>query len=141
MTKNKTRTSRSPRGTVVHEAAIAIVLAGAMLACAAQLMTLSARQNRSQQQRIAATREVANVMEQLMARSWEQITPETAAAVELSADCQAALPNPELAIEIAAQDDGAKQLNIKVSWKHTNGHYDAPVHLVAWKYPLSETTE
>ena len=57
--------------------------------------------------RLTATREAGDLMEQLMARSWEQLTPETVAALKLSEHGQATLPDARLEIEIDASDDAA----------------------------------
>jgi len=128
-------------GSIVHEAAMAVVLAGAILASVVQIMAFSAQLSRSQRQRLTATREVANLMEQLMARSWDNLTPAAAAEVELSAACQTALPAAQLEIAVQPADDGAKQLNIAIAWQNAAGQPEAPVHLVAWKYPREEADE
>ena len=52
-----------------------------------------------------------------MARSWEQLTPEAVASIELSETCQTTLPNAQLAIDVVASSDGAKQLNIEIAWR------------------------
>jgi hypothetical protein len=129
------------RGTLVHEAAITIALAAVILASVVQVLAVSAQQSRLQHERLTATHEASNLMEQLMARSWEQLTPETVASIELSETCQAILPSAQLAIDVADDGDGAKQLNIEIAWRQTSDKPAAPVHLVAWKYPRQETDE
>lgn len=106
-----------------------------------QVLALSAQESRSQHERLTATREAGNLMEQLMARSWEQLTPEAVASIELSETCQTTLPNAQLAIDVVASSDGAKQLNIEIAWRIAAENHAAPVHLVAWKYPRQETDE
>lgn len=131
------------RGTVVHEAAIAMILVAAILTSVVQILAISARQSRARHLRLTATGEAGNLMEQLMARSWEQLTPEAVAAIQLSADCQTILPDPRLKIEITPSDDisggRAKQLAIEIAWRDASGSDAAPIHLVAWKYPRPET--
>ena len=128
-------------GTVVHEATIALVLASAILVTVVQVLALSAQQSRSQHQRLTASHEAGNLMEQLMARSWEQLTPEAVASIELSEMCQTTLRDAQLAIAVTPGSDGAKQLKIEIGWRHASGNQEAPVHLVAWKYPREETDQ
>ncbi len=134
-------TTARHRGAIVHEAAIAIVLAGVILTSVVQVLALSADVARSHQQRMTATHEAANLMEQLMARAWEQLTPETAASIELSDSCQTLLPNAQLAIDVVAVGDGGKRLNIEIAWQKAIDTPAASIHLVAWKYPRRETDE
>lgn len=128
-------------GTIVHEATIAIILAGAILMSIVQVLALSAQESRSHDERLTATREAGNLMKQLMARSWEQLTPEEVASIELSETCQTMLPDAQLTIDVAASSDGAKQLNIEIAWRLVAKNQAAPVRLVAWKYPREETDE
>ena len=146
------------RGLIAHEAAIALVLTGAILVSVVQFLAFSAQQSRTRHQRLAATREAANLMEQLMARSWDQLTPASVSGIELSAGCQETLPDAQLEISIADQADapaspvtatvndtriggGVKQLHITSAWHQASGNREAPVHLVAWKYGREETDE
>ncbi len=129
------------RGTIVHEAAIAIILVAAILTSVVQVLALSAQQARSHHHRLTATNEAANLMEQLMARSAEQLTPEMAASIELSDSCQTSLPHAQLAIDVVAMSDGAKQLNIEIAWQRAIEQPATSIHLVAWKYPRQETDE
>jgi len=128
------------RGTIVHEAAIAIVLAGTLLTGLAQFLAFSAHQSRARQDRIVATREVADLLEQLMAHSWSQLDVETVDAMQPSPTCQTALRNPTLEITVTP-DDGAKRIHVALHWKHASGNPEAPVQVVAWKHPPSETEQ
>lgn len=148
------------RGLIVHEATVAMLLAAAILTSIVHVLAFSAQQSRAWHQRLTATREAGDLMEQLMARSWEQLTPDTAARLTLSENGQAALPNAWLEIEIVSGDTtisdttsrdaaisdatagaGPKRLRIEIVWGPAAGNQAAPVRLVAWKYPQQEIGE
>ncbi len=124
-------------GVVVHEAAMAIVLVGAILTSVAQILVFSAQQSHTRQQRMTATREVGNLMERLMARPWERLTSDDAKTVELSTISQATLPEAQLVIDVTTVDD-AKRVSIELAWKESSGGHTEPVRLVAWQYPHQE---
>lgn len=132
---------RRRRGTIMFEAAIAMLLCGAVTLTVVQLMAFSAHQARSRNQRLVATHEVGNLMEQLMARSWETLTMEATTSIALSKTCLDTLPDAQLDINVAPDGEKAKQVSVTISWHQGSGMPEAPVHLVAWKHARQEASE
>ncbi len=133
-------TTTPRRGAIVHEASVAVILAGAIIACVAQLLTFSAQQTRARTQRLTAVREAANLMEQLMARSWDDLTADHIAETRLSENCHSALPGSNLDV-VLTDDEGAKRVHLTITWQHASGNREAPVQLVAWKYPRGKVEQ
>jgi hypothetical protein len=80
--------------------------------------------------------EVANVMERLCARPWEEVTPEGAGEIELSEEAEETLPDGNVEIEVVQPDDEpeAKRISVQVRWQPEPNQPPRSVRLVAWKY-------
>lgn len=129
------------RGSVSHEAVLAVALAITVLVGVAQMLALVSQERRAADLQNTANREAGNVMESLMSRPWNQLTPEAVADWPLSEVCRRRLPNAQLTIEIASPQDtpDAKRIQIGVHWHSPKAASNNAVNLVAWRYRTEET--
>jgi len=125
------------RGFTLVEAMVGAMLLAVAATICLQLLTLSTAAGRAADQRRLAAREAANIMERLMARPIDQLTPETIQGIELSKEATEALPEAQLAIRLDRQADDrppATRLTLTLAWQGHGGRPAAPLRLVAWRY-------
>jgi len=124
------------RGFTLIEILAAGALLGVALVVSLRLVQVTADQGRAVRQREVAVQETVNVMERLCARRWQELTPETARKVQLSAQARDTLPGGELKIEITpgAEQPESKRISVVVSWEDVPGRPNRPARLVAWRY-------
>jgi|SRR5579863_429201 len=117
---------------------IELMVTGALLAIvtASVIPTLGwlVRQRKFNQERQAATLEVGNLMEQLTALDWNELTPERVEQFQLSEPLQNQLSEPRLLITVDGDSDAAKHVLIQLSWELGPGRAAPPVRLAAWVY-------
>ncbi len=130
--------NRRVRGTITHEATMAIVLAAAVLAGAAQTLTIVAHQRRSSERDVVAQREVANIMEEVAIVPWNELTQDDLQSLQLSRDCQQVLRDAELRLEISESIDDSRQIQVELDWSAPNGQRTEPVSLTTWRFPPVE---
>ena len=136
-----TRHDHKRRGGVSHEVTIAVVLAAAVVLGVAQIASFVAQQSRELERRAAAHRAAGNLMESLMARPWDALTPQAAAALQLPESRAMELREAELRVEVAVEDESAaKRIAIEIDWPAASHRPRAPVRLVAWRFPTGEAT-
>jgi hypothetical protein len=133
-------TVRRRRGSVSHEAVLAVALAITVLLGVAQMLTLVAQERRAADLRATATREAGNVMERLMSQPWDQVTAEATEAWSLSENCRQRLPAARLSIDVVTQEDAAdaKRIQVEVHWHSTKAPGGHAVRLVAFRYHPEE---
>ena len=119
---------------------MAIAITMAALLGVLQLLAVVGHERRDAEQRRTAAREVANVMERLLARSWPEVTAEKLAEEKPSAECGGVLPDARLRIEVADEADtpGVKRIRVELDWLDRGGLRGVPVRLVAWKFRAEE---
>lgn len=124
------------RGIGLMEIAAAGILLAVMLTVSLQFVRATSGQRRGLQARRTAIQEAANVMERLCARSWEELTPEVAAQVQLSEEARRAFPDGELQVEVALpeKEPDGKRIAVVLRWPAGPEQPDRSVRLVAWKY-------
>jgi hypothetical protein len=122
------------------EAIVALVIAMAVLATVGQLLALAGGQRRAALQRAAAVREAGNLMEEVLARPWAELTPDKLAQMPLSESCRQSLPGVRLQLEATAEGEptAAQRISIRIDWQDTAGQRGEPVRLVAWRYADEE---
>ncbi|MCA9121651.1 MAG: hypothetical protein H6822_36345 [Planctomycetaceae bacterium] len=127
---------RCNHGTITHEATIAIVLATAVILGTAQTLAFISHQRRDVDRRILASREAGNLMEQVTAKPWDQITTDTLAELALSEECATSLPEARLQVSVAsAADSIGKQITLEIDWVTMPDQRVVPLRLIAWRYP------
>jgi hypothetical protein len=130
------RAPRGRRGSLLVEVAMATVLLMIAMALTVKVLTLLGHERRSVERRQQALAEVANLMERVTAYPFEQVTPELARRITLSSAALAALPDPELALEVSdcppEQGRTARRIAIRLRWRGRSGTWEAPVRLTSW---------
>jgi Tfp pilus assembly protein PilV len=131
LSKRRRRDGLSMTEMVVTVAITTVAMVGGV-----QIMSLASRQCRMVEDRRLACLEAGNIMEQIMARPWEEITPGDVSAFELSEACRQTLPDARLRVEIEAEatDPGARRITIEIDWQANALRRGEPVRLVAWRY-------
>jgi len=132
---------RSPRrGSIIHEAIIAMLLATMVIVGAAEVMVVVWKQKREIERRSLARREAANLMEEVMLVPWQELAEEADRELELSDDAKTRLPNSSAkrTVGLLEDDDGAVRITIEVTWGDAQKRLGRPVLLVAWRYRQKE---
>lgn len=122
--------------TLVEITISSLVLSIAMV-LTLHVLAWVAAERRAVERRECAVQEVANLMERLTARPWDELTAQRLAQVTLSQAARSALPGAELT---ASVDDLSKpvvsrRLTFRLRWRNRAGGFERPVRLSAWTYP------
>ncbi len=127
---------RRRTGSLLLEASLSVMVLTVALVGVAQLLAVAARQNREARWRAVATRELANVMERAMALSWEEMSDQRLAELQLSAEVDDALPAARLVKQLSSveQPRPAKRLRLTIQYRNAAGRSIDPIALVAWKF-------
>ncbi len=130
------QSNRKRSGATIQEAMVAILIVGAVLASITQVLAMAASQRRSSMRRTIATREVGNLMEDLMSRPWDDLTSEHLADIPLSASCRHHMPEAQLQIDVIDEDDSeaGRRIDIQIDWPNAAAQRGVPVRLVAWRF-------
>ena len=134
--------NRQRRGFTMIEVSVAIALLAAALLGATQVLAMSARQRSAADRHFAAQLEASNVAEHITAMNYDAITPETAAAMKLPPEAQAALPSAELKVACEVLGDAAlpyKRVVIEINWPGVEAERRA-VRLTTFKYAPARAT-
>jgi Tfp pilus assembly protein PilV len=124
-------------GFSLVELTIASILLGTVMLTAIPTLAWINRVSQSAERQQAALLGAGNLMERLSARPWDEMTPETMAAITLPDDLARQLPGADLRITVEALPDNlaAKQLTIELRWEESStGMKSPPVRLTAWVY-------
>lgn len=134
------RFARRPRGFSLIETAVAMTVLATAVLLVSQTVALVTRQQQAVARQSLAMQEAANLMEQLFALSWSELTPERAAACTLPPACAQRLPEVQLRIAVQASDGppAGKQLSVEIDWRDAAGARSRPVRLTAWRYQAKE---
>lgn len=114
----------------------AIVVLGAILAIGMQTLSWSVRHGAAIERRRTALREAENMLERFAALGWDALTPEAAAAAELSEPARRRLPQGRLQVQVEEVPAplAARRLTVVVTWGDRAGQLVAPVRLSTWVY-------
>ncbi len=128
------------RGVMLVEVVAASGIVAAVLVLCLQLLSAAAAQRRTADQRQCALLELGNVMEQVAARPWAELTTAAFAKKKLSPSAERQLPAAELKIEILASADepNAKRIAVAVRWQDRSGQLLAPATLTTWRYKIMD---
>ena len=95
-----------------------------------------ALERRAAEHRQRAVLEVANVMERITAYPFEEVTPDLARRITLSATARQSLPDSELAVESTDSEPGGGPIGQAdrdpAPLAGRSGEWDAPVRLTSW---------
>jgi len=121
--------------TLLEVSVALLVLTVAMVALV-QLISLSARQRRMDDQRSIALQELANEAELLAVLPWSELTAERLASWRPSEELSAKLPGAKC--QAAVQDEAgpplARRIELSIGWINSVGESMAPVELTFWRY-------
>ena len=122
-------------GSMLLEVSLAVMLLAVALVAVAQLLAVAARQRRETRWRTVATREVANITEQVMALPWNQTSTENFSTVALH-DTTQTLLDATLEVEVTdvTEPREAKRIRISLAYRNTADLPVEPITLVAWKF-------
>jgi hypothetical protein len=135
-----TRLSARPvrRGSLLVELAMAIVLLSIAMTLTLKVLGWAAHDGRAAERRERGVLEVANLMEQITAYRFEEVTPELAAGLKLSEPARESLPDAQLSVELkdgdraASEGLAAKRIAIRLRWRGARGSWEAQVRLTSW---------
>ena len=138
----RTRKSNSRRrGAISHEMTVSLLLASAVVLGVAQIASFVVQQCRGMDSRAAAHRAAGNVMESMMARPFDELTPEAIADQQAGELGEAELAGARWTVAVADEPDSpAKRITVEINWAANSQPQTAPVRLVAWRYPTAEAT-
>jgi hypothetical protein len=113
-----------------------LVLLGAAAALMAQTLGGVAQQRRAADQQALALQEAANLMEQVSAIPYAELTRERAADLRLSDLARRQLPGVRLDVAVAALADepAGKEIRVALRWLDRSGQYGTPLQLTAWRH-------
>jgi hypothetical protein len=125
---------------MLMELAVAGVLVGALLVVCLQLVAAAAGQRRAADLRQCALLELGNVMEQVTARPWAELTAAALSREKLSPPAARQMPGAELKIEVftPAGEPGTKRITAAIGWQDRSGQLFAPLTLTAWRHQILE---
>jgi type II secretory pathway component PulJ len=136
MSATRTTSAARRRGFTMLEITAATVMLATAMTLTVQLLDVVAAGRRAAERRLCAVQEVANLMERVAARPWEEVTPESLKEVSLSSRTLQALPGAELTatVDDASATRGEKEIGLRLRWRDRAGTWTAPVRLTAWIY-------
>lgn len=128
---------RPRRGVSITELMVSMIVVAATMAGLAQLVSLSAQQQRSGEARRLATMELANQAERVAALAWEDAAPEKFTGWEPSAEFAAAVASPTCKATVTeeAGEPASRRIRLEVGWAAAGGSAAEPMSLTVWKYP------
>ncbi len=120
------------------ELAVAGALLGTLLVVCLQLVSAALAQRRAADQRQCALVELGNVMEQVTARPWAELTTARLSQERLPPSAERQLPGAQLKIEVftSADQPNAKRITAALRWPDRSGRLLAPVTLTTWRYKI-----
>lgn len=118
------------------ELAISVVLTGALLTMALQLLHWTRSQRRGGDRRSIALIECSNVLDKLTRLPWDELTSDQWHAPELSAEAKAVLPDGQLHVTLhPLTTPEARRITVAIDWLGDHQTREGPVQLTAWAYP------
>ena len=134
--------ARHRTGFTLIEVTIACMLLILCAAVVAQMLHLVARQERITDLRQTALRAVANRLEQLQARAWDELPVAARSAEPAPAEVLQLQPKAQLWSEVLEQEDGqVREIRVQIGWPDAAGNQVQPVSLSAWKQRTASAPE
>lgn len=135
MRRIKPPARRPLRGFTLLEVSAASMILIVTCALMAQLLFLVSRQERAAELRQTALRAVANRLEQLQARGWDELPVAKAAEEAAPAEVLALQPQAIMRTEVtAAEEEAVRQIRVQIEWPDAVGNRMEPISLSAWKH-------
>jgi len=114
---------------ILYEALAAFALFAVLLALCLQTAASTIKARRSADRRAQALLTAANVVEQLKALSYSELTDEGLAAARLEDTIARSLPEAKLQVAVVplAGEPAGKRLDVEIRWPAIHGTSEAPV--------------
>jgi type II secretory pathway pseudopilin PulG len=136
------------------EVAVSVVVLGAVLATAAQVIQWSAAEHRAAQRKRCALEAATTALDRLTMLDWSAITSENAATIRLPTETAQFLINPRITVSVAEEKGlppatgrlprdavaevnaapPAKVISVDVSWSNRPGGRSEYVRLSTWVF-------
>ncbi len=137
------RTSRR-RGFGLIEMAVAGALFLAMVLITIQLIGWVATERQAVNRREVATRALGNLIEQILARPWTEISTESITSVAASMNGSRSTGRGQIRAQVidgpAVDGRGSKKVVAELVWPDHDKRVGASVRLVAWTFERKGTT-
>jgi hypothetical protein len=126
------------RGMSLLELAVAgVLLAGFAVVCL-KFFAAQVRHRLALAERHVAQQELANLMERLAARPYEDLSTEALAGEKITPRTASVLSNANLKIEVAADGPpSGKRITLRITWPGIDPAAPLTVQLTSWRYPAS----
>ncbi len=127
------------RGFTLWEVMVALLVLAALTTLCLQFYAAVSDQRRQVFAQLAATQEAANLLEQVEALRWNELTTASAARLQLSAQAARTLPEgrAEVLIDEPSGNPIARRVAVAVFWRPNAGEPERKVRLVVWRYKES----
>jgi type II secretory pathway pseudopilin PulG len=125
------------RGITLVEVVASAALLTVLLAVLAHVLVIVAMQRRSGNRRLLAVEEVANVMERIALRQYDELQADQPPEIPLSDEALRSLPGAALTIDVSpegTQPPLGKRVTVQLTWENRSGQTNRPVRLSAWRY-------
>jgi len=121
--------------TILELTVSLFILTTAMLAIV-QLLSATAGQRRTIEQRRIALQAVANEAERVARLSWDEATPDKLTSWEAPAELTAILPSAKCTAEVSdeAGPPKARRICLQVDWTNSVGQPVEPTAVTIWKF-------
>jgi hypothetical protein len=118
------------------ELAVAGVVTGTLLLVCVPLISGTLAQRKSIDRRQIALFELENVMENVTARDWDDLTPSILGKIEIAAWAKRQLPGAELKIDVSQVSEKpiGKRITAAIHWTDSGGRPIAPISLTTWRF-------
>ena len=136
----RSRAEETRRGMTLLEVGVALVVLSAAMVALVQLISLTVRQRRLDDQRSLALQELANEAERVAVLPWGELTPEKLASWKPSPELLALLPSVTCRAEIheEAGTPFLRRIELGVGWTNAVGEEVTPVELSLWRHAPEE---
>lgn len=122
-----------PRGITLLELIVSTILLGTVMLIAVPTLAWIGSEERQAEDREDALFEVSNVMEQITARPWDEISPARLQHVQPSEHLARQLSAARLSVSVV-EEDNSKRIIAELSWNERTGRPAAPVRITSWVY-------
>lgn len=128
------------RGLTMTEMIVTIALTSVAMAGGVKIMAVASRECSAVDCRRLASLEAGNILEQVMARPWDEMAPGQLANLALSDACGQTLPDARLRVAVDPEptDANARRITVEIDWQTAAARRAVPVRLVAWRYVNAE---
>jgi hypothetical protein len=137
-TSGTRRTDR--RGITIFDVAFSVVVLGAVVTTAAQLVQWSVALHQVALKKRCALEAATTVLDRLSTRPWSAITAESAKQVSLPAEAEEFLVDPRITVGVTEDKEESagsvrgKKISVEISWAERAGTRTQHVQLTTWVF-------